>query len=230
MFQQINGMMVPTKMLMRPALAMGRRSVRTSAFLPSRQHVDLEKSLYSYGEPQMYPRYFAGQTSFRLFTASDSIVSEDVSSNKGIDDDDQIVDDEESVDSMNFSDDEEDETNPINFPRGSSEGLYIVKTYHTNDTDFDLDLIRSLVIDGDVERLDLTPRNISVPVALMMLDPDEFPSRSRARKACRKANVMIHRGPLAVDEKTGKKVFDSTKCLRARVGDRFFPGGTVLLG
>jgi hypothetical protein len=120
MFQQIAGMIVSTKMLMRPALAMSCCSTRT-CFLLSRQHVDIEKSLYSYGKPQMYPRYFAGQTDFRLLTASDSIISEDVSSNKGIDDNDQIVDDEESVDSMNLShnNDKEDETNRINhFPRG----------------------------------------------------------------------------------------------------------------
>ena len=49
--------------------------------------------------------------------------------------------------------------------------------------------------------------------------------RSRARKACRKANIMIHRGALVKDPETGETIFDSSKCLRARVGDRVFPGG-----
>lgn len=109
---------------------------------------------------------------------------------------------------------------------GSTEGFYVVKKYKTPETAFDLDRIESLVED-DLQRLELTPQNISVPIALMVLDPTEFPSRSRARKACRKANIMIHRGPLAVDQDTGEEIFDPNKCERARVGDRVFPGDVI---
>ena len=115
-------------------------------------------------------------------------------------------------------------------PKGSNDGFYVVKTYITDKMDFDLTKILSIVEEDDFKRLELTPQNISVPVALMMLDTDDFPSRSRARKACRKGNIMIHRGPLQVDEDTGKEIFDASKCIRARVGDRVHPGGTFVNG
>jgi hypothetical protein len=120
----------------------------------------------------------------------------------------------------------EEEDSPLSkFTPGSNAGFYVVKQYKTATKAFDLDLIKSLV-DEDLERLELTPQNISVPVALMLLDQDEFPSKSRARKACRKANIMIHRGPLEIDAE-GEEVFDPSKCERARVGDRVFPGDVL---
>jgi hypothetical protein len=119
----------------------------------------------------------------------------------------------------------EEEDSPLRkFTPGSTAGFYIVKQYKTATKAFDLDLIKSLYEDS--ERLELTPQNISVPVALMLLDQDEFPSKSRARKACRKANIMIHRGPLDIDAE-GEEVFDPSKCERARVGDRVFPGDVL---
>lgn len=65
-----------------------------------------------------------------------------------------------------------------------------------NTSDGDTNDVIIDVVNKDIERLELTPHNISVPVALMLLDPQTYPSRSKARKACRKANIMIHRGPL----------------------------------
>jgi 23S rRNA-/tRNA-specific pseudouridylate synthase len=62
----------------------------------------------------------------------------------------------------------------------------------------------------------------------MMADPIDFPSFSRARKACRKGNVLIHRGALKMDEKTPEStIFDPLMCVRGRVGDRLYPGDTV---
>ncbi|KAL3903537.1 MAG: hypothetical protein SGILL_010408, partial [Bacillariaceae sp.] len=110
---------------------------------------------------------------------------------------------------------------------GSTDGFYIVKTYPTDLSGFDLNRIEDLVDPSEFERLEVTPHNISVPLALMLLDPDEYPSRSRARKACRKANIMIHRGPLDKDEAGNDVVFDSEKCIRARVGDRVYPGDVI---
>lgn len=115
---------------------------------------------------------------------------------------------------------------PDNLVPGANEGFYIVKTYKTDPNGFDLNALQNLE-EKDVERLDITPQNISVPLALMVLDPIEYPSRSRARKACRKANIMIHRGPLETDELGKEEVFDSAKCQRARVGDRIFPGDVL---
>ncbi|CAJ1960979.1 unnamed protein product [Cylindrotheca closterium] len=110
---------------------------------------------------------------------------------------------------------------------GSNPGFYIVSQMKTPDTEFDVERIKELIGDGDYNRLNLTAHNISVPVALMLLDSVEYPSRSRARKACRKANIMIHRGPLKIDETTGEEVFDPSKCERALVGDRVYPGDVI---
>lgn len=136
-----------------------------------------------------------------------------------IDDEELLVEDLEDLDLT------EGET--IDLPKGTMDGFYIVKTYKSPTEEFDMDKIRALVEEEEIERLELTGQNISVPVALMMLDGQEYPSRSRARKACRQANIMIHRGPLAIDEESGTEVFDASKCVRARVGDRIFPGGTI---
>mmetsp|Transcript_9154 Transcript_9154/g.16385 ORF Transcript_9154/g.16385 Transcript_9154/m.16385 type:complete len:525 (-) Transcript_9154:41-1615(-) len=113
---------------------------------------------------------------------------------------------------------------------GANEGFFVVKVYKTDpSSDFDLKEIETMVEANERDRLELSPKNITVPLALMLLDPDEYPSRSRARKACRKANIMIHRGPLRTDGSGNdeKTVFDSEKCLRARVGDRVFPGDVL---
>lgn len=111
-------------------------------------------------------------------------------------------------------------------PQGTPQGFYVVEQYKVADSPIDwspLDLEQ-----GDIDRLSLTPQNVSLPIALMLLDPEQFPSVSRARKACRKGAVLIHRGPLSVDEKTGlQSVFNATKCIRGRVGDRVLPGDVL---
>lgn len=112
-------------------------------------------------------------------------------------------------------------------PTGSNDGFFIVKTYQTDPSGYNVTKLQTLVEHKDVDRLEITSQNISVPLALMILDPDEFPSLSRARKACRKANIMIHRGPLAKNATGQEVVFDSSKCERARVGDRVFPGDVL---
>lgn len=146
-----------------------------------------------------------------------------------LDDEDFGLKEEEVYEDEDASDVEEvtECTTINNLPKGTNDGFYIVKTFTLQSKLFDMDVIGKLVDDDDIQRLDLNPHNISVPVALMMADPLEFPSISRARKACRKANIIIHRGPLRVDPDSGNETFDSTKCFRARVGDRVFPGDVL---
>jgi hypothetical protein len=110
---------------------------------------------------------------------------------------------------------------------GSNDGFFVVKTYPTDPSGFDVQRVGDLVDPSDVERLEVSPQNISVPLALMLLDPDEHPSQSQARKACRKATIMIHRGPLEKDEYGQESIFVSEKCIRARVGDRVYPGDVL---
>jgi hypothetical protein len=116
---------------------------------------------------------------------------------------------------------------------GSNSAFSIVKIYKTdNHTEFNIEKIKNIDY-IDIGRLELTSKNISVPVALMMLDPDEYSTRSHARKACRKANIIIHRGPLSVDDDDKTKEEDcvnnteNNEWIRARTGDRIFPGDVL---
>ena len=164
----------------------------------------------------------------RLECSTDSRLYSSHSENERInvlDEEDFGLIEEEEEDSDASDEEEVTESTTINLPKGTNEGFYIVKTFTLETKKFDMDHLRTIVDDNDIERLDLNPHNISVPVALLIADPLEFPSISRARKACRKANIIIHRGPLMVDPDSGEQTFDPTKCLRARVGDRVFPGG-----
>lgn len=64
---------------------------------------------------------------------------------------------------------------------------------------------------GTCLRLDLSPANVTVPVALALLDPAEYPTLTRARKACRRGSVVIYAG----QDGPGR---------RGKVADRIIPG------
>lgn len=110
-----------------------------------------------------------------------------------------------------------DEEDLSTYSPGIPAGFFVVQQYTMPDDAFDLSSIAA----ADIERLSLTPENVTVPVALMILDPQEFQSFSKARKVCRKANALVHRGPLK-DE-----VFDLDNCFIGRVGDRVYPGDVI---
>jgi len=57
-------------------------------------------------------------------------------------------------------------------------------------------LISSTLSLHDIQRLGLKYDNITLPVALMVLDQEKYPTLSRARKACRKGSILLHKGPL----------------------------------
>eukprot|EP00521_Asterionellopsis_glacialis_P007436 CAMPEP_0195290204 /NCGR_PEP_ID=MMETSP0707-20130614/6160_1 /TAXON_ID=33640 /ORGANISM="Asterionellopsis glacialis, Strain CCMP134" /LENGTH=505 /DNA_ID=CAMNT_0040350299 /DNA_START=195 /DNA_END=1709 /DNA_ORIENTATION=+ len=84
--------------------------------------------------------------------------------------------------------------------------------------------------------------NMTLQSALVLLDPENYPSLTRARKACRKGDVLLHRGPINIssDEKRTStpespnitiQSFGSTnqKCQRGRVGDVVFPGDVIAI-
>ena len=71
-------------------------------------------------------------------------------------------------------------------PKGKPEGFVIIQQYHVPYNGFHNFSLTSPDINPDeVLRLKLESHNVTLPVALMMLDPVEYPSFSRARKACR---------------------------------------------
>ena len=89
----------------------------------------------------------------------------------------EVIDGAGFNESADFEEDDETD-NFARLPKGSNDGFYVVKTYTTPKDEFDLDMIRSIAEDGDLQRLELTPQNISVPIALMLLDPKDYPSVS----------------------------------------------------
>lgn len=74
-----------------------------------------------------------------------------------------------------------------------------------------------------VDRLLLTSTNISLPVALTLLLPNVYPTLSRARKICRKGNILLIRGASWLPTADGNSKV-------GRVGDRVYPGGKRHLG
>ena len=71
---------------------------------------------------------------------------------------------------------------------------------------------------------DLIHNPILVQEALTLLDPSNYPSLTRARKACRKGSILIHNGPI---EDGNLDIFRSEHCHRARVGDLLCEGDVI---
>eukprot|EP00536_Pseudo-nitzschia_multiseries_P014833 jgi/Psemu1/40269/gm1.40269_g len=70
-----------------------------------------------------------------------------------------------------------------------------------------------------LERLGVTSTNLTLPIALMGLDPDRYPSLSNARKACRQGKIALLRcGSGSTSDSSEDGVFH-----RGAVGDRVHP-------
>eukprot|EP00559_Dactyliosolen_fragilissimus_P004641 CAMPEP_0184860582 /NCGR_PEP_ID=MMETSP0580-20130426/5441_1 /TAXON_ID=1118495 /ORGANISM="Dactyliosolen fragilissimus" /LENGTH=557 /DNA_ID=CAMNT_0027357737 /DNA_START=150 /DNA_END=1823 /DNA_ORIENTATION=- len=152
----------------------------------------------------------------------------------------------------------EERMDTLTLPKGMPDGFYVVKLIEVPMEGFDLKTLKSSSksssdhgkgeknghIDGgggsvvvglsslskeNLDRSAITSDNCTAPVALMLMDPEEYPSLSRARKACRKGNILVRRGPLRIDdEKMDKReIFDPKHTVRARVGDRVYPGDII---
>ena len=118
--------------------------------------------------------------------------------------------------------------NEPTFTPGVPQGFFIIDYFATPSEGFDMELAKERLEASDIERLKLTSDNVTLPVALMLLDADVHPSLSRARKSCRNGSILIHRGPLSVNETTDEQnVFDPQKCIRGRVGDRVYTGDVI---
>mmetsp|Transcript_21462 Transcript_21462/g.31777 ORF Transcript_21462/g.31777 Transcript_21462/m.31777 type:complete len:477 (+) Transcript_21462:814-2244(+) len=66
---------------------------------------------------------------------------------------------------------------------------------------------------------------VQIQEALTLLDPQNYPTLTRARKACRKGSILIHNGPI---ENNSLDAFRSKEqCHRARVGDIIEKGDVI---
>lgn len=116
---------------------------------------------------------------------------------------------------------------------GIPSGFYVVKEYHLPEwdsaifqeekafLDYLLSRTNGISLD-DIRRLELKPDNLTLPVALMISDPDEFPSLSRARKACRKGTVLVHRKIKSNSSESASFCESPKNCFKGRVGDRIY--------
>ena len=141
--------------------------------------------------------------------------------------DEETDDDVESLDDIESLDDsDEDCYKGLEFQtmqQGKINGFYIVNTFFTPVQGFDL----TGFDDTQIERLELSAQNVSLPVAIMAMDPEAYPSFSKARKECRKGAIMIHRGPLSESDGDTPRLFDLEKSFIGRVGDRIFAGDVL---
>jgi len=132
-----------------------------------------------------------------------------------------------------------------NMSAGTKKGYFITDQWEIPATGLNLTSINEKkgVLDRTLKN-PLTPTNLTLPVALMILNPSEYPSVSRARKALRKGAILLYRGskkyPLnqanfnGSDEDTSdngddnasgdhRPDFDAKNAIAGRVVDRVFP-------
>ncbi len=128
---------------------------------------------------------------------SDSDIDDQVSADGDADEDEdaQFRDDNELE--WFFTEAERD-ANRLSFPKGKPDGYYVLNQYSVPANGFE-NLLVAANSRGDsdgaerpkgitleeVERLGISGKNVTLPIALMLLDGESFPSLSRARKSCR---------------------------------------------
>jgi 23S rRNA-/tRNA-specific pseudouridylate synthase len=129
------------------------------------------------------------------------------------------------------SDDDEAYTsdNDAVYSSGTSDGLIVTKIYFTSLEGFNeettMPLIPTLFTAEDQARLELTSTNVTLPAALMLLDPITYPTQSRARKAIRKRSICFMR----YNNQTTSDLRDPTKMKfqMGKVLSRIYPGDVV---
>jgi len=105
-----------------------------------------------------------------------------------------------------------------------AEGFSVSRTLVPPQQGFTCDIYKS---QSRPELLHLQPSNVTLPVALMCLDPTTYPSLSRARKACRKGNVLLSTPSTPSVYTRGRaysRVLSSTLIsLQSRTSHAFYP-------
>lgn len=113
----------------------------------------------------------------------------------------------------------------------------IIKEYTIPSNGIDVDCVLSTPGLADdrktIERLQIQRNNLTIPVALMVLDPIRYPSLSKARKVCRQGKILIRSGKLQDDdtdddddyekEEQRATCWTSVPFRTGRVGDRVYP-------
>lgn len=107
-------------------------------------------------------------------------------------------------------------------PTGLSKGYHIVAHATVPLSGFSMEQINEKLKDDEIRRLDITQKNVTVPVALLMLFPETFETLTRARKECRRRKILVLRCPDDEDATDGRVEidFDPQRMIIGRVIDR----------
>jgi hypothetical protein len=82
---------------------------------------------------------------------------------------------------------------PADIINGTTQGSIITHFYRVPMEGFKSSALPNLFSIEDVTRLRLLSQNVTLPAALMLLDPEKYPTQSRARKVIRQKSICISR-------------------------------------
>lgn len=131
------------------------------------------------------------------------------------------------------SSDDDDDTTTLDgenesIINGTSEGMIVTKQYTVSLEGFSQESDNSEAVSisdvftpDDQQRLRLQSKNVTLPAALMLLDPETYPTQSRARKSIRQRAICISR--YDVNEPNANPVFKQL----GKVITRVYPGDTI---
>jgi hypothetical protein len=127
---------------------------------------------------------------------------------------------------QNIDDDnDEDTTNPVdNLPKGIPDGFSIIDHRTIPKSGFTtLQLENALSLES-ISRMKLTTMDVTVPVALLLLFPEQFATYTKARKESRRNKILVARGPTSPSGQEGGEVevpnFDRDNLFVGKVADR----------
>ena len=153
-------------------------------------------------------------------TAPDATVGESINRDDDVILDDDDDDEEEDAGTNNNAEEEQDDITIVN-------GFVVVRQFVVPPEGFDLERLEELLGADEMKRVKIKSDNVTLVAALRMLDPEMYPSVSRARKALRKGRILVHKGPLGLDKHGRRTVFDPSKCERGKVGHRVEPRDVI---
>ena len=148
------------------------------------------------------------QTSGQMVPEDDDIITD-----QSIED----VDEDTAVDPTSIIDD---------LPKGIPDGFYVIEHAAIQSTGFTQSQIENAFSQEDINRLKLRPDDVTVPVALKLLFPQQNMSVTKARKECRRRRILVYRGPIREEKDEGmsglekKMLFDREKLFVGKVADR----------
>jgi hypothetical protein len=132
---------------------------------------------------------------------------------------DESGDEKEEDSSVPEEQTEEDYLNSL--PKGLSKGYHVISHATVPSTGFSMEQLRKKLESDEINRLEMTETNVPVPVALMILFPEEFGTLTRSRKECRRKKILVLRGSKDGNVSNGGKIhFDHDRMIIGRVGER----------